>query len=57
MIEFWKEHKVKCLKIRSINIVYDEFLEYYKNKNNVMYPPLNKYVFRAFIRKNGYCNN
>lgn len=55
-VDFWKENKKRCLEIRSIDKVYDEFLKYY-NENNCNCSPLNKYVFRTFIRKNGYCNS
>jgi hypothetical protein len=54
--EFWEKNKEKCLTITSIDEVYNEFLKYY-NENKNDYAPLNKYIFRTFIRKNGYCNS
>lgn len=53
---FWTLNKKECLNIRSINEVYNKFCEYTK-KENITSKPINKYIFRTYIRKNGYCNS
>jgi len=59
---FWITKKSECVNIRSIDTVFDIYKEYhskYENAANLKYKfqPLNKYKFRAFIRKNGYDNS
>ena len=59
---FWITKKSECLNIRSIDEVFNIYKEYhstYQNKAEEKYKfqPLNKYKFRAFIRKNGYDNS
>jgi hypothetical protein len=59
---FWITKKSECANIRSIDAVFDIYKEYhsaYENAANIKYKfqPLNKYKFRAFIRKNGYDNS
>ena len=55
MREFWAKNKDKCLTIRSIDAVYEEYLEYLKEKN--INDHINRYIFRTYIRKNGYNNS
>lgn len=54
MREFWSKHKDECCLIRSIDAVYDKYLEYLKEIK--MERAINRYIFRTYIRKNGYCN-
>jgi hypothetical protein len=59
---FWITKKSECLNIRSIDEVFDIYKNYhiiYQNGAGEKYnfTPLNKYKFRAFIRKNGYDNS
>lgn len=59
---FWAKHKEECCLIRSIDAVFDIYVNYHKNYENpadgkYKFQPLNRYKFRAFIRKNGYNNS
>lgn len=56
--EFWKKHKEECCTIIKIDQVYDRYLSFHtENKiiKNYKFNPMNRYVFRTYIRKNGYC--
>ena len=55
MEEFWRKKKLECMTIRSIDAVYDLYKEYCKANNITIV--INKYIFRTYIRKNGYCNS
>lgn len=52
MIEFWRINKQRCISITSIDAVYIEYLEYLKQHN--INSIINRYIFRTYIRKNGY---
>jgi len=52
--DFWKANKERCIAISSIDLVYNEYLEYLKLVN--IDRAINKYIFRTYIRKNGYGN-
>jgi hypothetical protein len=54
---FWKNQKDECCQIKQIDKVYDMYVKYHiENKEN-KYNPMNRYIFRTFIRKNGYNNS
>jgi hypothetical protein len=57
MVDFWRKSREMCCTIRSIDAVYEEFMKYYQTVD-ALYPPINKYIFRTYIRKpeNGYQN-
>ena len=55
LVAFWKKNKDKCAEIRSIDAVYGVYLEYLKTID--VEQSINKYIFRTYIRKNGYCNS
>lgn len=55
MKAFWNKHGERCMTIRSIDAVYEEYLKYLK-ENNIT-STINRYIFRTYIRKNGYCNS
>lgn len=52
--KFWSEHKQDYLSTRSIKAVFQAYKEY-----TIIHdlPLLNEYLFRTFIRKNGYNNS
>lgn len=52
--EFWSRHKQDYLSTRSIKEVFSAYKQYTLDNN---LPLLNEYLFRTFIRKNGYCNS
>lgn len=52
---FWSKNKERCQLIRSIDTVYEEYLTYLKNEG--IDDRINKYIFRTYIRKNGYNNS
>jgi len=59
---FWKTSQSECLNIRSIDEVFNIYANYHSTYENnagqkYKFQPLNKYKFRAFIRKNGYNNS
>jgi hypothetical protein len=57
---FWLKNKTECCSIRSIDEVYNKYVNFYKEnkqKYNYIHTPMNKYIFRTFIRKNGYNNS
>ena len=59
---FWTKNKVQCCQIQKIDEVYKLYAEYHKTYSTsdgvkYIYPPFNKYKFRAWIRKNGYNNS
>ncbi len=59
---FWTTKKSECLNIRSIDAVFEIYKDYHstystKGGEKYKFAPLNKYKFRAFIRKNGYDNS
>ena len=59
---FWIKNKNECIQIRSIDAVYNKYIEYHKiyaDNIGTKYKelPLNKYKFRAIIRKKGYNNS
>lgn len=55
MLNFWNKNKERCMLIRSIDAVYEEYLAYLKSIN--VESKINRYIFRTYIRKNGYCNS
>lgn len=60
MRAFWKIYKDECIRIRSIDDVFSKYVIYVneiKVSQNFKYSPINKYIFRTFIRKNGYNNS
>ena len=59
---FWANNKEECCLIRSIDAVYDVYTNYHTTYENpadgkYKFQALNRYKFRAFIRKNGYNNS
>ena len=52
--EFWKKYKEDCLNIKSIKEVYKRYKTFCQENNLLI---LNEYIFRTFIRKNGYNNS
>lgn len=52
--KFWAEHKQDYLSTRSIKAVFQAYKEYTIAHD---LPLLNEYLFRTFIRKNGYNNS
>jgi len=52
--QFWKEHKEECLPIKSIKEVFAKYKTYCEEKQLQVQ---NEYIFRTFIRKNGYNNS
>jgi hypothetical protein len=58
--EFWKKNKEECCKIIKIDEVYDKYIIFHtenKEQKGYKYNPMNRYIFRTYIRKNGYCNS
>jgi len=56
---FWSKNKDECCLIRSIDEVYNRYVKYYNEnaeKNDYIHMPMNKYIFRTYIRKHGYNN-
>ncbi len=51
---FWNEYKRECLEVKSIDEVFERYSQFTKNRD---LPSINKYIFRTFIRKNGYSNS
>jgi hypothetical protein len=54
MREWWAENKEVQKLERKIDKVYEAFKEYCVQAE---LPPINKYIFRTYIRKHGYCNS
>lgn len=50
---FWTRYRDDCLPIRSVKEVFQKY-KVFTEENQ--YPLLNEFIFRTFIRKNGYCN-
>lgn len=57
MRSFWQNNKEQNLSIKSIDMVYKNYLEYLEKNNPSNIPAMNKYIFRTYIRKNGYNNS
>lgn len=63
MREFWKKNKERFAQIRSIDKVYEDYVSHLKELKSsdpnkpIITEPINKYIFRTYIRKNGYCNS
>ena len=56
---FWSKNKAECCLIRSIDEVYKKYVIYHEKnaeKNDYIHKPMNKYIFRTYIRKHGYNN-
>lgn len=51
---FWKKEANSCKHIKSIDAVYSIYSDFIKQYNS---PPINKYIFRTYIRKHGYSNS
>ncbi len=49
--QFWKEKKEKYMYKKSIKSVFRAYQEYCKERE---IPVLKEFIFRAYIRKNGY---
>jgi hypothetical protein len=59
---FWTKNKTQCCQIQKIDEVFGLYAEYHKTYSTAdgvkyIHPPLNKYKFRTWIRKNGYDNS
>lgn len=52
MVSFWKKNKMNYTMTKSIDAIYDDYLTYIEELN--LSGPINKYIFRTYIRKNGY---
>ena len=52
---FWEKHKDRCMLIRSIDSIYDEYLAYLKEIG--IDRAINRYIFRTYLRKSGYNNS
>lgn len=55
MRNWWNQHKSDYLLERSIDKVYEAFQSF--ATTTLEFPPINKYIFRTYIRKNGYNNS
>lgn len=54
--EWWETNRDTYLTERSIDKVYKDFQTYH-TESAISDPPMNKYIFRTYIRKNGYKNS
>lgn len=52
--DFWRKNKAECLGIKSVKEVFQKYKAYCVQEKMEC---LNEYIFRTYIRKNGYCNS
>lgn len=53
MKQFWNDNKIKCLSEPKVDIIFQTYLNWCDEKE---LSPINKYIFRAYIRRHGYKN-
>ena len=56
---FWARESQNHINNPRIDQIYDAYVLWYstyKNQENITYSPIGKYLFREYIRKNGYKN-
>jgi len=51
---FWQLHGDRLKTERSVKKIYEEYVNYAEEYKVVR---INEYIFREYIRKNGYCNS
>ncbi len=54
LIRFWNKNKDELCQERSIKKVYSSYKGYCEEQQSEV---TNEYIFRTYIRKNGYCNS